>query len=113
MVEQGLDGELDDFDRTHYCNGNPNHCYFYRSCSVQKPANEQLEENKPEKIQVGFFDELSKLDVGESKTFINNHEPRPFYSELTKRGFRYRVKQESEDKWVITVTKESDRDNHG
>lgn len=53
-----------------------------------------------------LFDKLSKLRVGESFTFINDHEPRPLYPELTKRGFSYKTKRESEDKWIITVTKE-------
>jgi len=47
-----------------------------------------------------------KLDAGESFTFINDHEPRPLYPELVKRGFNYETRKEAEDKWVITVTKE-------
>jgi len=52
-----------------------------------------------------LFDRLMKLDAGESFTFINDHEPRPLYPELTKRGFHYEIQKEAEDKWVITVTR--------
>lgn len=53
-----------------------------------------------------LFEKLSKLRVGESLTFINDHEPRPLYPELTKRGFSHEAMQEAEDRWVITVRKE-------
>ncbi len=53
-----------------------------------------------------LFDELSKLKVGESLTFINDHEPRPLYPELAKRGLSYKAKQESAEKWIINVTRE-------
>jgi len=52
-----------------------------------------------------LFDRLMKLEAGESFTFINDHEPRPLYPELAKRGFHYETQKEAEDKWVITVTK--------
>jgi len=52
-----------------------------------------------------LFDKLQKLKAGESFIFINDHEPRPLYPELANRGFQYETKKESEDKWVITVTK--------
>lgn len=106
MVGQGLDGDLDDFDITHYCKGNPNHCYFYRSCSGQKTADKQREESAPRKIQVAFYDELSKLKLGEAKISVARDESHPLYLELIKRGFRYRVKPELEDKRVVTATKE-------
>jgi hypothetical protein len=95
MTEQGLDGAIDDFDITHYCKGNPNHCYFYRLCNVQKPTiEEQLENSKPEKIQVVFFDELSKLKLGEAEISVDYDESHPLYFKLVKRGFRYRLKPE-------------------
>lgn len=97
MVEQRLDGELDDFDITHYCKGNPNYCYFYRSCSLQKTAAEQLEENKSEKMQVAFSDEPSKLKLGEAKISVD-HEKSHLLLKLIKRGFRCRVKPELVDK---------------
>jgi len=44
MEVQGLDAELDDFDLTHYCKGNPNHCFFFRSCNnrthIARPSTE-------------------------------------------------------------------------
>ncbi|HKZ94336.1 MAG TPA: DUF2249 domain-containing protein [Candidatus Bathyarchaeia archaeon] len=52
-----------------------------------------------------LFAKLMKLNTGESFTFINDHEPRPLYPELAKRGFQYQVKKEAEDKWVVTVKK--------
>jgi uncharacterized protein (DUF2249 family) len=53
-----------------------------------------------------LFDRLMKLKAGETFTFINDHEPRPLYPELTNRGFKYETQKEAEDKWVVTVTKE-------
>lgn len=98
MVEQGLDGELDHFDITHYCEGNPNHCYFYRSCNAQESAAKLLEEGKPEKIQAAFFDELSKLKLGETEISVDHDESHPLHLKLIKRGFRYKVKPEHVDK---------------
>ena len=106
MIKEGLDGELDDFDITHYCKGNPNHCYFYRSCRVQKSTSEQIEDRKPEKIQVVFYDELSKLKLGETEISVDHDDCHPLYFKLIKRGFRYRVKPELVGKWVVTATKE-------
>ena len=106
MIEQGLDGELDDFDLTHYCKENPNHCYFYRLCGAPKTAHEQHEENKPEKIQVTFYDELSKIKLGETEISVDPDESYPLHFKLIKRGFRHKVKPELVDKWVITATKE-------
>jgi hypothetical protein len=106
MIKQGLDGELDDFDITHYCKGNPNHCYFYRSYKVQKPTNEQLEDRKPEKIQVTFFDELSKLKLEEAEISVDPDDSYPLYLKLIKRGFRCKVKPELADRWVAMATKE-------
>jgi hypothetical protein len=31
MAEAGMDGEVSDFDVQHYCNGNPNNCYYFRT----------------------------------------------------------------------------------
>jgi len=52
-----------------------------------------------------LFDRIFKLGPDESFTFINDHEPRPLYPELVKRGYRYETRKEAEDKWVVTVTK--------
>jgi hypothetical protein len=49
MVNQGLDGELEDFDLKHYCEGNPNHCFFFRFFYNQESVLEQPEENEPSK----------------------------------------------------------------
>ncbi len=52
-----------------------------------------------------LFDQIMKLKAGESFIFINDHEPRPLYPELAKRGFQYQTQKEAEDKWVVTVKK--------
>lgn len=52
MVGQRLDGELDDFDVTHYCKGNPNYCFFFRSYSSRTQVTGQLEENEPKEPNV-------------------------------------------------------------
>jgi len=31
MVEKGLDGRVSSFDIKHFCRGNPNYCYYFRS----------------------------------------------------------------------------------
>jgi len=36
MIEEGLDGELSDFDIQHFCDGNPVNCYFYRLSPSKK-----------------------------------------------------------------------------
>lgn len=46
MTEKGIDGELDDFDVTHYCRGNPNHCFFFRFYNNQIQVAGQPEENE-------------------------------------------------------------------
>lgn len=43
MIDQGLDGELDDFDVTHYCKGNPNYCFFFRFYSNRTHVIEESE----------------------------------------------------------------------
>jgi len=48
MTEQGLDGELDDFDVTHYCKGNPNHCFFFRFYNNRIQVTGQHEGNEPD-----------------------------------------------------------------
>ncbi|MDH5783062.1 MAG: hypothetical protein OEZ35_05295 [Candidatus Bathyarchaeota archaeon] len=48
MTEQGLDGELDDFDVTHYCKGNPNHCFFFRFYNNRIQVTGQPEGNEPD-----------------------------------------------------------------
>jgi hypothetical protein len=48
MTEQGLDGELDDFDVTHYCKGNPNHCFFFRFNNNRIQVTGQSEGNEPD-----------------------------------------------------------------
>lgn len=48
MVEQGLDGEIDDFDVIHYCRGNPNHCFFFRFYHRGTQTTAQLEEDGSE-----------------------------------------------------------------
>ncbi len=103
MVEQGLDGELDDFDITHYCKGNPSHCYFYRTCSIQKPVIKQLEENKPEKIQVTFFDELTKPKLGEAEISVDQDESHPLLLKFIERGFLYKVRPELMDKLITRL----------
>jgi len=45
MLEKGLDGELDDFDVTHYCRGNPSHCFFFRFYNNRIEVSGQPEEN--------------------------------------------------------------------
>ncbi len=100
MVEQGLDGKIDDFDITHYCKGTQNHCYFYRSFGVQKPVAEHLEESKPEKIQVAFCDEPSMLRLEEPETSVDHDELHPLPSKLVKRGLCYKVKPELVDKLI-------------
>lgn len=52
-----------------------------------------------------LFKNLSRLQKGESLTFINDHEPRPLYSEFARRGFQHDTTKESENKWIIKVTK--------
>jgi len=101
MINQGLDGELDEFDIKHYCKGNPNHCYFYRTCEAQKTTNEQHVDSKPEKIQVVFYDELSKLKLGEAEIPVDSDNPLHF--KLAKRGFRHKVKSELVGEWVLAV----------
>ncbi|MFB0514952.1 MAG: hypothetical protein ACETVQ_05180 [Candidatus Bathyarchaeia archaeon] len=46
MTEQGLDGELDDFDVNHYCKGNPNYCFFFRFYNNRIQVTGQPEENE-------------------------------------------------------------------
>jgi hypothetical protein len=106
MEEQGLDGELDEFDLAHYCKGNPNYCYFYRSCGVQKTTDEQIEDSKSEKIQVVFFDKPSKLKLGEAEISVSHNDLYPLNFKLIKRGFRHRVKPELVENRVVRVTKE-------
>lgn len=53
-----------------------------------------------------LFEKLLKLKLGERFVFINDHEPRPLFPELLKRGFKYESRREAEDKWVIEVVKE-------
>ena len=101
MIRQGLDGELDEFDIAHYCKGNPNHCYFYRSYSARKTAAEQLVKDKPKKLQVVFYDKLSKLELGGTEIPISGNEPLHF--ELIKKGFRHRVKPELLDSSTMTI----------
>ncbi len=48
MTEQGLDGELDNFDVTHYCKGNPNHCFFFRFYNNRIQVAGQPEGNAPD-----------------------------------------------------------------
>jgi hypothetical protein len=36
MIDEGLDGELSQFDVEHYCNGNPMNCYYYRSVQSKR-----------------------------------------------------------------------------
>jgi hypothetical protein len=48
MIEHGLDEELDDFDITHYCQGNPNYCFYFRFFSSHKQGTEAPEENVSE-----------------------------------------------------------------
>jgi hypothetical protein len=31
MEEEGMGGEVSDFDVQHYCQGNPNNCYYFRT----------------------------------------------------------------------------------
>lgn len=88
MVDQKLDGELDDFDITHYCKGNPNHCYFYRSYSVQRATNKQLELSRSKKIQVTFFDELSKRKLGDVEISVEPRGDPAAFSKLIKRRIR-------------------------
>ena len=52
MVGQRLDGELDDFDISHYCKGNPNYCFFFRSYSSRTQVTGQPEKNEPKKPNV-------------------------------------------------------------
>ena len=49
MVGQRLDGEVDDFDVSHYCKGNPGYCFFFRSYSNRTQVAVQLEGNEPKK----------------------------------------------------------------
>jgi len=98
MVKQKRDGELDDFDITHYCRENPNHCYFYRSHSLQKTAAEQLEQNKLENMQVPFSDEPLKYELTEPKISVDHDESHPLLLKLIKKGFRHRLKPERVDK---------------
>ena len=46
MLEQKLDGELDDFDVTHYCKGNPDYCFFFRSYNNLTQVAGQPEKNE-------------------------------------------------------------------
>jgi hypothetical protein len=79
MIEHGLDEELDDFDITHYCRGNPNYCFYFRFFSgkeqVTEPQQESVSENptvlastivlheasKPNEFQESFSDESDKF----------------------------------------------------
>ena len=106
MANQRLDGTLDEFDIKHYCKGTPNLCYFHRSHSVQKPDNKQSEEIQSEAIQVAFKDQLLKPQLEEAEISLNRDESPLLYFELVRRGFRYGVKLELEEKWVIKAMKE-------
>lgn len=73
MTEQGLDGTLDDFDITYYCEGNPNYCFFFRFRNKQTQVTEQLEENKPDApivpygtIVLGELDQPEELSSKQS-----------------------------------------------
>jgi hypothetical protein len=48
LIEYGLDEELDDFDISHYCEGNPNHCFYFRLYGNRKEVTESPEENVSE-----------------------------------------------------------------
>ena len=50
-------------------------------------------------------EKLKKLNVGESFVFYYDHEPKPLYPELKKRGFKYESKLEPHGKWVVKVKK--------
>jgi len=40
MVEEGMNGEVSEFDVQHYCNGNPVNCYYFRRSKQTKEASE-------------------------------------------------------------------------
>jgi hypothetical protein len=54
MIEQGLDEELDDFDLTHYCEGNPHYCFFFRFFGKREPNVEQPEQDESAKPMVSL-----------------------------------------------------------
>lgn len=104
MTAQGLEGELDNFDVTHYCKGNPNHCYFYRLCYTQEPAVENFMEDVPlEKTEVAFFNKLSEIEVKEPEISIDQSESPPVLLKLIKRGFRDRAKPEIVDRLIVRL----------
>ncbi|MGD8507166.1 MAG: hypothetical protein PVF15_10970 [Candidatus Bathyarchaeota archaeon] len=104
MTAQGLEGELDNFDITHYCKGNPNHCYFYRLCFSQEPIAESSREDVPlEKTQVAFFNKLSEIEVKKPETSIDQNESPPVLFKLIRRGFRDRAKPEIVDRLFVRL----------
>jgi hypothetical protein len=50
MENQGLNGELEDFDLTHYCEANPNYCFFFRFLHKREQTAEQLEDESTKPI---------------------------------------------------------------
>jgi hypothetical protein len=36
MLEANISGDLSDFDVKHFCDGDPNHCYYFRLTQLQK-----------------------------------------------------------------------------
>jgi len=44
MLEEGLDGEVNEFDIKHYCKDNPTCCYYFRASSRTSNLKMQLRE---------------------------------------------------------------------
>jgi len=52
MTEEGMDGNVSDFDVQHYCNGNPVNCYYFRNSN--KHIKEQSEKGMKNQIKQVF-----------------------------------------------------------
>ena len=48
MLEEGMDGEVSDFDVQHFCTSNPVYCYYHRT--EQKQARMQPRDALKDKI---------------------------------------------------------------
>jgi len=46
MSEEGLDGEVSEFDMQHFCAGNPVCCYYFRTLSKQTKSQEKALKDK-------------------------------------------------------------------